>query len=55
MGNIWTYVHLKHLQTALGLHLVCIWNSKAVCLKLEYTKNCPASLVMSENLQEVLF
>lgn len=44
MGDIRAYAHLKHLQTALGLRLVCIWDSKAVCLKPEYTENCPANL-----------
>lgn len=55
MGDIWAYVHLKHLQTALCLRLDCIRDSKAVCLKLEYTKNCQQVwVVKSENL-EVLF
>lgn len=56
MSDMWAYVHWKHSQTALGLLLVCIWDSKAVCLKPKYTENRPASLGGKvRKLSEVLF
>lgn len=42
MDDIWVYVHLKQLQTAQGLLLVCIWDNQVVCLKPEYTSELPS-------------